>query len=177
MNAFEVLGLREGLDLSEEEVRDAFRQKASAEHPDSGGDEVAFSEIQAARELLLSPSRRLKEWIRIKNLPVDNRGQIDSGLIELFEEVSRTGSEAEAVIKENENAQAALVRAMVEVKMISQRERVKELLAKIGSAIESREGLFPEIEKGERDAGTIMRDLTFLEKWRATLKGIFSKLL
>ncbi|MFK7850663.1 MAG: DnaJ domain-containing protein [Akkermansiaceae bacterium] len=177
MNAFERLGLEERLELSEEEVREAFRKTAAAEHPDSGGDELVFAEIQAAQEILLSSSKRLKEWVRAKGLPVQERGQIDGGLIELFEKVSQTGAEAESLIKENEKAQSALVRAMVEVKLMKAREKLTQIIREIGSAIKLREEVFSEIERGDRDAGEIMRDLAFLEKWNLTLKSLYARLL
>jgi hypothetical protein len=33
------------------------------------------------------------------------------------------------------------------------------------------------VEEGHIDPATMMRDLIFLEKWRATLKGIYGRLM
>ena len=177
MNAFESLGLPVALVVSADEIRGAFRERASDLHPDAGGNEKDFSELQMAQEILLSPAKRLKEWISVKDLNTDTRGQIGGDLMELFEKVSATGSESETIIKQNAQAQSALVKAVTEVKLISQREKVKDLLSEIEQGIQGREDDFSKIQEGEQDAGKAMRDLIFLEKWRGTLKGLYARLI
>ncbi len=179
MNAFEQLGLEARLVLTEEEVREAFRKKAGEQHPDSGGDEAEFSALQAAQGSLLSPSKRLREWLQVRGEELDTRGQIEAGLMELFQEVAAVGSQAEAAIKLNGKSQSALAKAMAEVQLMGQREKVRDLLVVIDEAIQKRVGRFGEIEEEpERgDAARVVRDLLFLEKWRGTLKGLYGRLL
>lgn len=177
MNAFDRLGLGVGLVVSEEEVREAFRRVAAVAHPDSGGDEVDFSEMQKAREVLLSPAGRVKAWVAASGVEVEARGQIGPGLMDLFSKVAECGSGAEAVIKEAEGAQSALAKAMVEVKLMDQRERVEGLISEVEGEISERVGIFPRLERGEGDVGLVMRDLVFLEKWRGTLRGIYGRLM
>lgn len=179
MNVFERLGLDVGLVVSEEAIRDAFRSKASVAHPDSGGDESEFAAMQAAQEVLMSPARRLKEWLEVMGGEVDSRGMIDSGMMDLFQEVAGIGSEAEAAVKAKEKAQSALAKGMAEVSLMAAREKVGALLTKIVEEIEARVSRFPEIEESN-DAllgAKLMRDLVFLEKWRGTLRGLFGRLM
>jgi curved DNA-binding protein CbpA len=176
MNEFEILGLRVGLVISDEEIRDAFRQRAVL-HPDSGGDEQEFAKLQGAQEILLSPAKRMKAWMSARGIDVDARGQIEGGLMDLFQKVSEVGASAEILIRENAGAKSALVKAMVEVKLIKQRESVQELLEVLAAELNQRTDTFAQVEEGEVDPGTIMRDLIFLEKWRATLKGIYGRLM
>ena len=177
MSAFELLGLRVGLVFSDEEIRDAFRVKAAVLHPDSGGDEQEFAKLQSAREVLSSPAKRLKEWMAVRGLEFDPRGQIEGALMDLFQKVSEVGAAAEHLIRENESAKSVLVKAMAEVKLIKQRELIKELLETVDSELDRRTGNFQQVEEGQIDPGTIMRDLIFLEKWRATLRGIYGRLI
>jgi len=177
MNAFERLGLPVGLVVSDEGIREAFRKRASEVHPDSGGDEVEFAALQEAQEILLIPSRRIKAWMATKGLESEVRGQIEGGLMDLFQKVAEAGSESEAEIKLSAKAQSSLAKAMAEVKLMSRRESVKALLAEIESEIRGRVDRFDEIENGEADAGKMVRDLVFLEKWRGTLKGIYGRLM
>lgn len=179
MTAFERLGLDVGLVVSEEEVRDAFRKGASGAHPDSGGDEVEFAAMQVAQEVLLSPSKRLKEWLEAKGEVVDSRGQIETGLMDLFQKVAEVGSGAEAAIKAAESAQSALAKGMAEVGQMASREQVKDLLAEIEVKLQERVSRFSKIEESEdfRLASETMRDLIFLEKWKGTLKGLFGRLM
>jgi curved DNA-binding protein CbpA len=177
MNAFERLGLGVRLDVSEEGIREAFRKNASVMHPDSGGDEKGFSELQNAQETLLSPARRLKEWMLAKGIEADARGQIGVGLMDLFQTVAETGNRAEAAIKVAGGSHSVLAKAMAEVKLMAERERVKALLAEIGEGIAGRVAQFSGIEAGEVDPGTVMRDLVFLEKWRVAMKSVYGRLM
>ncbi len=179
MNAFERLGLVVGLTFSEEEIRDAFRKKAAVAHPDSGGDEGEFAAMQVAQEVLLSPAKRLKEWLLANGEEVDSRGQIESGLMDLFQKVAELGAGAEAAVKSSAKAQSALAKGMAEISLMGAREKIKDLLAVIEEEIGGRVSAFGEI--GEvRDyprAARVMRDLVFLEKWKGTLKGLFGRLM
>lgn len=177
MSAFETLGLGLRLVVSDEEIREAFRVKAAVMHPDSGGDEQEFAKLQGALDELLSPARRIKAWMTARGMEVDARGQIEGGLMDLFQQVSEVGAAAELLIRENAGAKSALVKAMAEVKLMKQRELVKGLLEKIADEIQQRVDEFQRVEEGEIDPATMMRDLIFLEKWRATLKGIYGRLM
>ncbi|MFD2256009.1 J domain-containing protein [Luteolibacter algae] len=177
MNAFEKLGLELELTVSEEEVREAFRRKAAEAHPDSGGSEQEFSGLQAAREVLLGPSARLREWLAAKGVEVDPRGQIEASLMDLFQKVAETGSGAEEAIRRNAAAQSALAKAMLEVQLMARREKLKDLLAEVETEIRGRIDRFAMLEKNQNDAAKILRDLIFLEKWRGTLKGLYGRLM
>jgi curved DNA-binding protein CbpA len=177
MNAFECLGLRVALAVSGEEIREAFRVRAAVAHPDSGGEETQFAALREARELLESPAKRLREWLRAQGSPVDERGTIGAELMDFFQKVAETGARAEAAVKAAEAAQSALAKGMSEVRLISERESVKNLLAEIETAITERVRIFPVFEKGEGDAATTLRDLIFLEKWRGAMKSLYGRLL
>lgn len=179
MNAFERLGVEPELVISEERIREVFRKRAADRHPDSGGDEAGFSALQAAQEVLLSPAKRLKEWLGAKGFEVDSRGQIEAGLMDLFQKVAEVGAVAEAAVKAAGTAQSALAKGMAEVAAMSAREELSDLLAEIEGTIQARIGRFPEIEEVENaeTAAKVMRDLVFLEKWRGTLKGLYGRLM
>jgi curved DNA-binding protein CbpA len=177
MSSFEMLGLRFGLSFSEGEIREAFRAIAAEVHPDSGGDVGEFAVLQLAQETLLSPARRLREWLQAKGIEFDERGTIAGEMVDLFQKVAETGAKAEAAIKAGEKVQSALAKGMAEVRRIGEREGVKDLLAGIESEIRERVQVFPEIEEGKADAAKVMRDLVFLEKWRGAMKSLYGRLM
>lgn len=53
---YEVLGVKK--DASADEIKKAFRRKAVEHHPDRGGDEAKFKELNEAYEVLKEPSKR-----------------------------------------------------------------------------------------------------------------------
>ncbi len=53
---YEVLGIKK--DASADEIKKAFRRAAVEHHPDRGGDETKFKEINEAYEILKDPSKR-----------------------------------------------------------------------------------------------------------------------
>jgi len=55
-NPYEILGVRR--DATDDQVKAAYRRRAKATHPDSGGDPDAFSRVRKAYELLQDPVRR-----------------------------------------------------------------------------------------------------------------------
>lgn len=177
MSAFERLGLKVRLVVSEEEIREAFRLRAAELHPDSGGDGTEFARLKEAKDILISPARRLREWMLVRGIGAEQRGQIAGGLMDLFRKVSEAGAAAEILIRKHAEAGSALVKAFTEVSLITQREEIKNLLEHVAAEVEQRVGLFAAVEAGTSDPAVIMRDLVFLEKWRATLRGIYGRLL
>lgn len=177
MNAFAKLGLEVSLVISAGVIREAFRERAAVSHPDGGGDEAEFTALREAREVLESPAKRLREWLRVKGVVTAPRGTIAGELVDFFQKVAETGAEAETAIQSADVAQSALAKGMAEVRQMGAREKVKNLLSEIEVGIAAREERFPAIEKGESDAATAMRDLVFLEKWRGAMRSLYGRLM
>ena len=55
-NHYVVLGIEEN--ATQEEIKKAYRRKASETHPDKGGSVEAFQEVQAAYDMLKTPASR-----------------------------------------------------------------------------------------------------------------------
>src|SRR4051812_15750071 len=53
---YEILGVKK--DASADEIKKAFRRSAIEHHPDRGGDETKFKELNEAYEVLKDPSKR-----------------------------------------------------------------------------------------------------------------------
>ena len=50
--AFEILGIKQG--SSPQDIKSAYRKLAMKHHPDKGGDEVKFKEINEAHDILIN---------------------------------------------------------------------------------------------------------------------------
>jgi curved DNA-binding protein CbpA len=176
MNPFERLGLEKRLTLSEAELREAFRAAGKSGHPDAGGSGDEFALLQDAFARLSSPSRRLRCWLDAKGLSGEERGAISPALVDLFGVVGSALQQADAVTKRRDAALSALAKAMLEPAVQQAREALEAALDQVAAALQAEESRFPDLEAGRGDPWLVARDLAFLEKWQAELKGRFAGL-
>ncbi len=167
--------------LSDEAVRDAFREAGKRAHPDAGGGEGEFATLREALAVVSSPSRRLRHWLELRGTPGEIRGSIDTSLMDLFSEVGAVTQQAEGVIRKREEAKSVLVRAMLEGETQQCREAVERAIFQVESRISGECSGFAELENAAvpdvAAASQSARNLAFLEKWRAGLRACFSRLV
>lgn len=179
MNPWKLLGLPEHLAIPEESIAAAFRDAGKRVHPDAGGDEAAFNALRNARDLLASPSRRLRAWMELRDITLDPRGAITPDLLDLFSRISTATQAAETAIRKRDAARSALARALLEPDLQLAREGIAPLQNTLESRIATACDAFPTLEAQPDPAlaATLVRDLAFLEKWRASLRSLFSRLV
>jgi len=100
---YEILGVDEN--ATQEDIKKAFRELAKTHHPDKGGDEQRFKEINEAYETLSDPNKRIAysskhdfnplEWQMIRNAKQRRRGSnikinVKLTLEEIFTGVHKT---------------------------------------------------------------------------------------
>ena len=181
INAFEILGIERTLTLSDDTLRAAFRGAGKSAHPDAGGGDAEFARLREAFEILGSPSKRLKHWLELRCFTVETRGVVDTALMDLFGRVGEITQRAEALIRKRGESKSALGLAMLEGETQVCRESVEKALRLVEEAMETACSVFPDIEAAETldlDAATkTVRNLAFLEKWRAGLRSVRSRLI
>ena len=181
IDAFQILGVGPRLVLSDEELRDLFREAGKQAHPDAGGGEGEFSALREAFAVVSSPSRRLRHWLDLRGTPGEVRGSIDDSLMDVFSEVGSVTQQAESCIRKRDEAKSVLVRAMLEGETQLAREAVEKAIGKVESLIVEECSVFPEWEiSGVPDveaASKAARNLAFLEKWRAGLRSAYGRLV
>ena len=180
-NAFETLGIEPRLVMDAENLRDAFREAGRTAHPDAGGAEEAFAALNAAFEILSSPSRRLRHWLELRGLAVETRGTVSPEIMDLFTQVGETSQRAEALVRRRDEAKSALGRALLERETQACREDVERTIALLETAIGRECAVFPDFENAATPdlaaAAASVRNLAFLEKWRSGLRSMFSRLI
>ena len=180
MNAFEVLGVPERLIFRDEELREAFREAGKRLHPDAGGGEGDFAALKEAMAILSGPSRRLSHWLSLRGVAVEPRGMIAERLMDLFGKIGGVTQTAEAVIRKRESTLSALGKALLEPEIQGCLEKVEEMIAAVDEMIDGECAVFPEWENGRPDpavASRKVRNLAFLEKWKASLKSCYARLV
>ena len=178
-DAFQILGLEPGLVISDETLRETYREAGKRLHPDAGGGEGEFAALREAFAVLSSPSRRLMHWLELRGMPGEMRGTIDPAMMDLFSEVGAVTQQAETVIRKRDEAKSALVRAMLENETQLCRELLGRAISMVESEIARECSQFPELEKSSdrKVASLVARNLAFLEKWRVGLRGCYSRLI
>ena len=180
-DAFQILGLEPALVLADDTLREAFREAGSRVHPDAGGGEGEFAALREAFAVVSSPSRRLRHWLELRGTPGEIRGSIEPSLMDLFTEIGAVTQQAETLIRKRDEAKSALVRAMLEGETQSCRETVERSISQVEMRIAHECAIFPELENSPHPdvetASQSARNLAFLEKWRASLRACFSRLV
>lgn len=180
-NAFEILGIDPDLTIPEETLRTAFREAGKSAHPDAGGGDDEFAGLRQAFEIVSSPSRRLKHWLELRGFNVETRGVVDTALMDLFGRIGEVTQAAESLIRKRDETKSALGLAMLESQTHVCREAVEKALGMVQDAITRECAVFPEIQTTVspdlETATKTVRNLAFLEKWRAGLRSVFSRLV
>ncbi len=181
MNAFERLGLELRLTIQADEIADAFREAGKSVHPDAGGDEREFASLREAHAILASPSRRLRHWLEARGIAVETRGAVDPRVMDLFATVGEVSQRAEALVRRRQETKTSLGLAMLENDTQHCRETVERAIATVESAIGRECAVFPDYETTESPnaeaASTTVRNLAFLEKWQASLRSLYARLV
>ncbi len=174
------MGMVVGLRLTEEELREKFREAGKRLHPDAGGGEGEFAALREAFALLSSPARRLRHWLELRGIEGDIRGSIDNGLMDFFSEVGAVTQRVESLVRKRDEAKSSLAKALLENETHACREALSVVISRVENLIEQECAEFSEFEKStELNAALAwqrVRSLTFLEKWRTSLRASFAKL-
>lgn len=180
-NAFETLSILPRLTISDEELRDAFREAGKTAHPDGGGDAARFEQLRTAFETLSSPSQRLIHWLGHQDISVDMRGTIDTRLMDLFGTVGTVSHRAGELSRKRATTRSALALALLENETQSCLEAVESTISLVDQAIGTETQQFEAIESGQLNSldaiAHCARNLFFLEKWRKSLRSIPPSLL
>lgn len=181
MNPFETLGLGPRLVLDREELNQAFREAARTVHPDAGGCEEEFADLQRALNQLLSPAGRLAAWLAAMGVEVEPRGAVEPTLMDLFGRVGEVSQRAERLIRNRQTARSALAKALLEEEVHRCREQVEQAIDAVEQALDAACAAFPAFEDSPAPpadaAMELLRKLRFLEKWQAGLRGVYGQLL
>lgn len=116
------------LDL--EKLKEAFHEKSRTAHPDAGGSEAAFAQINEAYQSLLNPRRRLQHLLALEDKPPAAAGQVvASDIADLFQSVAATSQEADALVQKFAIASSPLSQSLLQAELRSIRERLAGLSA------------------------------------------------
>ncbi len=114
--------------LEADKLKEAFHEKSRVAHPDAGGSEAAFAQVNEAYQVLLDPRRRLQHLLALENQVSASAGQaVASDIADLFQSVAAASQEAEAVLRKLSAASNSLSRSLLQSDLRGARGRLEEM--------------------------------------------------
>lgn len=180
MNHYEKLGVEPN--ATDEDIKKAYRQKATQTHPDKGGSDEEFAAVAHAYETLKDPKRRLlyDSTGQDNRLPIEK--EVESCLLELFSEGLSGSKDCSVIENAKTSIKAAMVRftnnrkgAMVrQEKLTKKRDKIKStskvnlVHMLIDQELHSIKGYLLKIDHDEEVANKALEQLeSYSEDWEA----------
>lgn len=177
MNAFSFLSLPCTLQIDEAQLRESYR-KASKDGQQRQASETEMAELTAAYQKLRSSASLLRHWLELSGQHGEIRGTIDGELLDWFGQIGELLQQTDHLLRRREQCQSALAKAMMETEMQAGRLRIEEWQMRLKNWLGDKIKWFPAIEAGtvpSAEAWTLVRDLTFIEKWQQQLRERYGK--
>ncbi len=171
------------LDL--ESVKRAFHEKSRRAHPDAGGTEAAFAQLNEAYQVLQTPRRRLQHLLALADHSATTAGEpIASDIAALFPEVAMATQTAEAVRQKLVAASNPLSRSLLQADVSKSRERCNALLSLLARLHDSAEEELRTLSNGgPAEAAARVSELqrlyarfSYLSRWMGELKEKLAQL-
>ena len=167
MNAYESLSLQTNLVISDDIIKDAYDQTT--------GEEQHLS----ARNTLLNPPTRLKEWMVTHNIEVARHTMIPNELVTLFSSLSGLINEVSQLSKKREGATTLLAQTLLDKELFQKKPLLDELASTLQQHQIDTLAHFPKIQENHcaETANTTLQTLKFLQKWEMELNNAYTMLL
>ena len=169
---------RSWLDL--EKLKQAFHEKSRVAHPDAGGTEAGFAQINQAYQVLQEPKRRLQHLLALEGQSPTAAGhKIADKVADLFQSVGVATQEAERVLRKFSSASNPLSRSLLQPDLKRAQGRVEEALAALRDLQASADDELQELSKaetfpmGEDRIGELQRLyalFSYLTRWTGELE-------
>lgn len=167
VNYFEILGLPLTLDLSSEEVDEAWRSLTNAA---SDSAKESSSDQHEARAVLNDATRRLEHWLSLRSPRLTPDAAIEPGLMDLFSEIQPAIASTDDLVAQHRKATTALAKAVLTKDTIAAQLKIQDLLGAILKKKTALTDTFSELETRAEsgdfsEAGSTLTQLKFLTRW------------
>ena len=153
-------------------ISEKYKQLAAQCHPDQGGDELEFNQLNDAYSVLRSASKRLKHLMDLAGTSYDRRGVVSDHLMNYFMSTGEILQQADALIQKKSTTTSALSLALLENESLLIQEKISEQIDQLTRQVDAT----LEQASTSNSYETGYRDLAFLENWQAQLKQRYGSL-
>jgi hypothetical protein len=170
-DCFAVLGMPRAPWLEAEALKDRFHRLSAQHHPDApGGSGAAFTDINAAWQILRDPAKCLRHYLELEYPDsLAKSGEPPKEFADLFMDIAAFRQAAQRLASRLAAATTPLTRAVLEPERIALRKRLEDL----GTVVARRtDENLAALRIGEATAETlaaVLSSLVVLGKWREIL--------
>ena len=174
MDFYEELAQTRCLSLNSEELRSKFQELSKKHHPDAGGHEERFTQINQAHQTLSNPASRIGHLYElIFEVSLRSEGSLSSDVMDLFSEIGKVISSADTFIRKKAQTLSSIGEALLAKELVQIQSELFEASGKVREAKSNIMKSFAEIDRlleCDKDSAKIkmeisFRDISFLIKW------------
>ncbi len=176
MNHFTLLDIPQEAVIDLDTLKEHFQQLAAKNHPDNGGDEQAFQQVNQAYQILSVSHTRLKHLLELHSISFSPRGTVSDSVMASFMPIGELSQEISSHLQSVKKASSSLRKALLSSKSLELQEQVETWIDTLDSTEEQQ---LKDILDQPLDTPlfqTIIRNLAFLYKWKAELREHYSHL-
>ena len=154
-----------------DELKERFHRLSAQRHPDApGGSGVAFSQLNAAWQILREPASRLRHYLELEHPDaLAAAGQTPAELADLFMDIAAFRQDAQRFATRHAATTSPLTRALLEPERIALRARLESLAAEIATRIEAITVRLRNEMPAPEALARLLASLVFLGKWSPQL--------
>ena len=154
-----------------DELKAKFHRLSAQRHPDApGGSGTAFSELNAAWQILRVPSSCLHHYLELEHPgALATAAQTPAELADLFMDIAAFRQDAQRFATRNAAATSPLTRALLEPERIALRTRLDSLAATVAARNETIIAKLRSETPKPDELARLLASLVFLGKWSPQL--------
>jgi curved DNA-binding protein CbpA len=168
---FAALQIRRAAWLEPEEVKERFFRLSAVQHPDAGGSAAAFTDLNAAWQVLRDPAARLRHFLELEHpeaLAIAARTPAELG--DLFMGIAAARQTTQQLAARLSSASSPLSRSLLESERRSWLAKLETLHREVAHRLDLAQSALRSGRPGPAELATLLAHLVFLGKWDAQLQ-------
>lgn len=176
MNPFTLLNQPENLQLDLSFLESQYRELSAKHHPDTGGDEVFFQEVNKAYLTLKPVYKRALALLDIKKIQYNARGTVSNEVMEHFTPLSEIFQQTDTHLKQLNEASSQLQKALLTGKSLDLQSLIERWIQTLEEHLTTLERQILSLGIQTDAIQIAIRDTAFLIKWKAQLRERYAQL-
>lgn len=176
MNPFTLLNQPESIQIDLPYLEDQYRELSAKHHPDAGGDEALFKEVNKAYKTIKPINTRALALLSINKIQYNARGSVSNDVMEHFTPLSELFQQTDTHLKQLEGATSQLQKALLTGTSLDLQSQLEQWIQILDKHLETTETQILSLSIESHSIQVAIRDTAFLLKWKAQLRERYAQL-